>query len=200
VFITEVTFGLPVYRWRSPEIIFKAMYDWWQTNRLNGQPSVLFGYSLGKAQRLLAGLNKFTDHPILVHGALLDYNDIYRDHGIEFPDTEYATDLPKKRDYGEDLIVAPPSAFQSNWMKRFDNPSTALASGWMQIRGIRRRRGYDTGFVLSDHADWPALIQTVEETGANQVFATHGDTDSFCRYLNEETDIEAHALESLTTD
>lgn len=200
VFVTEVTYGLPVYRWRDPEIVFQEITDWYQNNRSNNQPSVIFGYSLGKAQRLLANLQGITDGPILVHGALIDYNDIYRENGISLAETEYATDLPKSRDYGEDLIVAPPSAFQSNWMSRFDNPSSALASGWMQIRGIKRRRGYDRGFVLSDHCDWPALLQSVEDVSPDVVYATHGDTDSFCRFLREEKNVQAKELEYLGSD
>lgn len=197
VLVIDVTYGLPVYRWRDSGEIFENIEKWYQTNRSRCRPSVLFGYSLGKAQRLLAGLQGIVQEPVLVHGALIDYNDIYRDHGVDLVETRYATDLPKDRDYSKDLILAPPSALQSNWMSRFKNASTALASGWMRIRGIKRRRGYDQGFVLSDHCDWPALLRTVEDVSPELVYATYGDTDTFCRYLREEKEVDSKELETL---
>jgi putative mRNA 3-end processing factor len=195
VFVTEATFGLPIYRWSPPEEVFEDIWQWWQNNRQQGRPSVLFAYSAGKAQRILAGLTEFTDERALIHGAMVEYCDIYRDVGIPLLPTEYVTDMDPETDFAGELIVAPPSAFGSGWMDRFDGARTGFASGWMQVRGIRRRRGYDTGFVLSDHIDWPALLQTIDETGARRVLATHGKTGPLVRFLREERDLDAWDLE-----
>jgi putative mRNA 3-end processing factor len=150
------------------------------------RPSLLFCYALGKAQRVLAELRKFTDRKIFVHGAVESLTKIYRDMGIEMLPTETITDQHRGLDFKGELILAPPSAHRSPWMKRFKEPQTAFASGWMQVRGARRRRGYERGFVLSDHADWEELTTTIAETKASTVFLTHGRTDVLERYLQEK--------------
>lgn len=196
VFVTEATFALPIYRWRSSRQVVSDIYDWWEENRRQERTSVLFAYSVGKAQRVLAELAHFTDRRVLVHGALVDFIDIYRDAGVEMVPTEYVTNMVSDTMFAGELVMAPPSAFGSSWMDRFSPYRTGFASGWMRVRGIKRRRGYDTGFVLSDHVDWPALLRSVEEVGARRVLATHGKTDAFVRYLREEKGVDAWDLES----
>ena len=198
--ITEATFALPVYQWASGEEVAREVYEWWMRNRARGKTSLLAGYSLGKSQRLLAELTRFTDEGVLLHGALLDFVQLYRDAGVDMLPTEYVTDQPEDTDYSGDLVICPPSAMSSNWTRRFDSYSDGFASGWMRVRGRRRRRGYDAGFVMSDHADWPGLLRTVEETGAERVLATHGKSDALVRYLQEEMGIDSAPLETVFAD
>ena len=192
VFITEATFALPIYRWRSGAEIAADIYDWWQRNAKQQRSSVLFCYALGKAQRVLAELAKLTDDTVLLHGAMQNMVAIYRRAGVPMTPTLAVTEWPKD-ELGDRLVVAPPSAAGSPWMRRFKQHSTGFVSGWMRVRGNRRRRGYDRGFVMSDHADWPSLIQTVEQSGARQILATHGKTEVLVRYLRERG-IAAQAL------
>jgi len=183
-FISEATFALPIYCWEQGEVTAKKIFDWWQSDL--SRPSLLFCYSLGKAQRVLAELTRFTDQAVYLHGATASLTDIYRQHGVNMLPTLSIADAPKNHSFKGDLILAPPSAHRSPWMKRFKEPQTAFASGWMQVRGARRRRGYEKGFVLSDHADWNELNATIEDTGAKQVFLTHGRTDALERFLKEK--------------
>jgi len=194
-FITEATFGLPIYKWDPGEETARHIYNWWQADR--DRPSILFCYSFGKAQRVLSELTKFTDETVYVHGAIAALNDIYREQNIPLLPTISTSDRPRHHRYTGDLVLSPPSGHRSSWMKRFKSPQTAFASGWMAVRGARRRRGYERGFVLSDHADWSGLIRTIEETGAQQVYVTHGQNDVLSRYLQEVHAIEAHPLETL---
>ncbi len=184
-FITESTFGLPIYRWCAQEETFADMRSWWRENRERGQSSVVYAYALGKAQRILAGVLGADIGPVYTHGAVERLTIDYRDSGIALHPTTPVASLPKKFDYAGSLIVAPPSAAGSTWLRRFGDVSTAFASGWMQVRGARRRRSLDRGFVLSDHVDWPALISTIEATGAEQVWVTHGYREQVVRYLRE---------------
>jgi putative mRNA 3-end processing factor len=182
-FITEATFGLPIYRWPPQSEVFAQINDWWRGNQSQGKTSVIFGYSLGKAQRILAGVDASIGR-IFTHGAVERLADAYRRSGIDLPPTTYATDTDKD-DWSQALIVAPPSARGSTWLRRFGNVSTGFASGWMRIRGTRRRRAVDRGFVLSDHIDWTDLMQTIEDTGAERVWVTHGYVPVVTRWLNE---------------
>ena len=170
-FITESTFGLPIYRWQPQAQIFAGINDWWQANVAAGKASVLFCYSFGKAQRILHGIDASIG-PILSHGAVEPLNRVYRDAGIYIPETLYAGDF-KKNDplLRQALIIAPPSTG---------------GSGWMRLRGTRRRRGVDRGFVLSDHADWPGLLWAIEQTGAERVMVTHGSVGVLVRHLREK--------------
>jgi putative mRNA 3-end processing factor len=151
--------------------------------RAAGRPAVLFCYALGKAQRILAELARCGDRMVFVHGALVELTDLYRAAGVTLAPPARATERPKGQSFGGELIVAPLSARGSTWMRRFRDHSSAFASGWMRIRGARRRRGYDRGFALSDHADWDALVSTVAETEAGRVFVTHGYSHQLARYL-----------------
>ena len=194
-FITESTFGLPIYRWTPEAQVFAEIRAWWTANRDAGRASLLFAYALGKAQRLLAGLADADIGPIYTHGAVERLNRDYRAAGVRLADTRYASDLPRKHDFTGSMIVAPPSAAGSTWLRRFGDLSTGFASGWMRIRGARRRRAYDRGFALSDHADWDALHRTIAETGASRVFVTHGYTQPLARALGERG-IEAVAWQT----
>ncbi len=194
-FISEATFGLPIYNWDSGEETCRRIYNWWQSDQ--ERASILFCYSFGKAQRVLSELMKFTDRPVYVHGAIQILNTIYREAGIPLLETISTSDMPKNHSYKGELILAPPSGHRSSWMKRFARPQTAFASGWMAVRGARRRRGYERGFVLSDHADWKGLVQTILQTGAKKVYVTHGQTDVLSRYLRECHDIDASPLKTL---
>jgi putative mRNA 3-end processing factor len=197
--ITEATFALPIYRWRPTADIAAEIFAWWESNRERGKASVLFAYPLGKAQRVLAALTQYTDRPVLVHGAVDAITHLYRQAGVNMLPTCSVSDAGKTRpeDYGDQLIIAPPGSYGSTWMRRFGtSASTGFCSGWMAVRGNQRRRAYDRGFVLSDHADWPALLNTIAETGARRVLVTHGHADPLVRYLNEQG-LDAAALETL---
>ena len=185
-FITESTFGLPIYRWRPQAHIFAEINQWWQQNQAQGRTSILFAYALGKAQRVLAGVDESIG-PILVHGAVNRFVHAYRRAGIPQPTTIYADSEAIQTHRGQALVIAPPSAAGSDgWLRKFGPTSLAFASGWMQIRGARRRRAVDRGFVLSDHADWDGLLSTIKATGAQRVGVTHGYTNTLVRYLNEQ--------------
>lgn len=184
VLITEATFGLPIYKWDSGAKVAEEIFQWWHKNREQNRTSLLFCYALGKAQRVLGELAKLTDRPVYVHGAVHQLTELYRKQGIEMLPTEVVTNTSKKNDLAGELVLAPPSAFRSPWMKRFKDFETGFASGWMRVRAARRHRSYDRGFVLSDHTDWPGILKTIEETGAKRVFAMHGRTEPLVRYLN----------------
>ncbi len=183
--ITEATFALPIYRWPDIDVVAADIFRWWQANAEQGRASVLFCYALGKAQRVLAALMTHTQQRVLLHGAAVPLTNIYRKAGVAMLPTEPALEAEVEKKFAGELIIAPPGANGTAWMKRFGDCGTGFCSGWMLLRGNRRRRGYDRGFVMSDHADWPALIQTIEESQARQVLATHGRSDILVRYLTE---------------
>ena len=185
VFITESTFALPIYRWRPQSAIIGEIEGWWRENAAAGRASVLYAYALGKAQRVLARIDASIG-PIVCHGAVEPINAIYREAGVAV-----AADAARHRDHGQTRLCGradrraadrPPG---SAWLNRFGDYSDALASGWMQVRGNRRRRGLDRGFALSDHADWPGLLAAIAATGAERVLATHGSAAALARFLTE---------------
>ncbi len=192
VFISEATFALPAYRWPDTGRTALEILNWWRDNRLHGLASVLFVYALGKAQRVLAELSRLTSDSVFVHGAIAGLVEAYREEGVQMLGTLPAT-VAGLKNYAGAMVLAPPSAAGSPWMRRFGDHRTGFCSGWMRIRGDRRRRGYDRGFVLSDHADWPSLLRTFRETGARRILLTHGYTDAMCRYLQEQG-VDAAAL------
>ena len=194
VFITESTFGLPIYRWRDDEEIFADINAWWASNADKGQASVLACYSFGKAQRILSGLDASIGS-IVVHGAVEPLNRAYREAGVALPATRLVTEVDDKADLRRAMVLCPPSAVASTWLRRFGDTSTAFASGWMQLRGARRRGGYDRGFVLSDHADWPGLMSAIGATGAQRVIVTHGSIPVMVRYLTEQG-LQAEAFQT----
>lgn len=191
-FITESTFGLPIYRWPLEREVFEQINAWWRGNQAKGKASLLMGYALGKAQRGLSGVDPSIG-PIFLHGAVQKLTEAYRAQGVLLPETREVWEVEKGFDWSQALIVAPPSAAGSPWLRRFGDHSTAFMSGWMAIRGTRRRRAVDRGFVLSDHVDWPSLLSSIKETGAERVWVTHGYTATVVRYL-EEQGIDARVL------
>jgi putative mRNA 3-end processing factor len=184
-FITEATFGLPVYRWPETRDVARDIVEWRDQCEARGEAAVLLCYALGKAQRILAELAAWTDRPAFLHGAVAAGVQVYRDAGVPMLAALPVSETAKGADFAGELILAPPSAAGSSWMRRFRGAQVGFASGWMRIRGNRRRRNYDRGFVVSDHADWPDLMRTIRETGAQRVIATHGNTDAIIRALNE---------------
>ena len=182
-FVTESTFGLPIFRWRPQAEVFAEIDAWWRGNAAAGRTSVLLGYSLGKAQRLMAGVDR-TIGPVFTHGAVEKLTAVYRRLGVDLPETTYAGAAEKSAFPGA-LVVAPPSARGTPWLRRFGDYRTGLASGWMRVRGNRRRRAVDRGFVLSDHIDWTDLIRTIDDTGAGRVLVTHGSTAVVVKWLRE---------------
>jgi putative mRNA 3-end processing factor len=192
-FITESTFGLPIYKWVSPTTLFGEINEWWAANAANGKASVLFCYAFGKAQRILAGVDSAIG-PIVTHGAVEPLNRAYRDAGVPLPATQMVSEVADKADFSKALVLAPPSAAGTPWMKRFGEYSDAFASGWMLLRGARRRRAVDRGFVMSDHADWPGLNTAIQASGASTVYVTHGYVPVMVRWLQEQ------GLEALSFD
>ena len=183
-FISESTFGLPINRWVPQPELFADINAWWQANSAMQRTSVIFCYALGKAQRLLSGLDTSIGS-ILVHGAMAPLNQIYREAGIRLPLTHSAAEITDVARLRGSMVLAPPSAQGTPWMKRFGDYADGFASGWMHLRGTRRRRGVDRGFVMSDHADWPGLQKAISDTGAQRVFVTHGQVDVMVRWLRE---------------
>jgi putative mRNA 3-end processing factor len=212
VFITESTFGLPIYRWRPDAELFAGINRWWAANAAAGRASVLLCYSFGKAQRILSGVDP-SIAPIVVHSAVQTLNQAYRAAGVLLPQTRLVSEVADAGDFKRALVLCPPGAAgvrragppqastaplggseahavasvgASPWIKRFGDFSDAFASGWMQLRGARRRGAYDQGFVLSDHADWPGLMGAIAATGAQRVIVTHGSVPVMVRYLAEQ--------------
>ncbi|MGZ6141887.1 MAG: ligase-associated DNA damage response exonuclease [Myxococcales bacterium] len=180
VFVTEATYALPLFRWDEPASVAGAIAAWWQANARKA--SVLFCYALGKAQRVLAELARVADRPVFVHGAVEPFAEIYRAAGVRLLPTRLIED---ERSFAGELILAPITARGTPWMKRFRSFESGFVSGLLRIRGTRRRRGFDRGFVMSDHADWPGLLRTIGETGAQRVLATHGHREALVRWLSE---------------
>lgn len=184
-FVTESTFGLPIYNWRPQEEVYAQIREWIQRNQLNRHASVLLAYSLGKAQRVLKALEAM-DIEIFAHGAIYNSQEVLTANSWKFPKVKRIQPEDSSARYQQAVIIAPPGADGSPWMRRFGNYRVGVCSGWMQVRGNRRRRNADAGFVLSDHADWSGLLSAVKATGAEKVYVTHGFQAAFSRYLNEE--------------
>lgn len=183
-FITECTFGLPAFKWLPQDLVMNDINNWWQQNREDGRTSILFGYSLGKAQRLL----KFLDPSIgkiYTHGAIENMTEVIRPM-LELPETIRITRDTKKEEFKGNIVLAPPSAQGTTWIRKMVPYVTASASGWMAFRGARRRRAIDKGFVLSDHCDWQGLLTSIKATGCEKVICTHGYSDIFSKYLTEQ--------------
>jgi len=182
--VTESTFGLPIYRWQSQDTVVESINQWWQESRDEGKCCLLYGYAIGKSQRLLAGLDSNIGR-IYCHGAVEKGNEAYRKTGIALPETTYVGSITGKHDWRGAMVVAVPSVHGTNWTKKFGRCSTAMASGWMAVRGARRRRSVDRGFVLSDHVDWPSLLTAIDACNPETVWVTHGYSASVVRYLVE---------------
>ena len=183
-FITESTFGLPIYKWKPQEVLFNGMKTWIMENKLAGKTSVFIAYSLGKAQRILKPLSE-TGLPIFAHGAVFNVHQVLINSGWDLPLVKRVTPETTKEELKGCIVIAPSSAEGSPWIKRFTPYGTGICSGWMQVRGNVRRKNADAGFVISDHADWDGLLSAVKATGAEKVYATHGFQSAFSRHLNE---------------
>jgi len=197
-FVTEATFALPIYRWPDTREEVAQILQWREQCAARGEAAVLFCYALGKAQRILAELRALDARPVWTHGAIEAGVRVYREAGVAMVETralaESSSAASADRDaFAGELVLAPPSAAGSAWMRRFRQAQTGFASGWMRVRGNRRRRNVDRGFVISDHADWPALLDSIRASGAARVLATHGRADALVRVLREDG-IDAAAL------
>jgi putative mRNA 3-end processing factor len=184
-FITESTFGLPIYHWKKQETIYSEIQQWVAESHVNGKTPVIIAYSLGKAQRVLKCVAEICNK-IYAHGAVWNTHQALTAAGYQLPALERVNPDTPKDNFKNAVIIAPPSAESSSWMKRFAPYSIGICSGWMQVRGNVRRKNADAGFALSDHADWPGLLSAVEATGAQKVFVTHGFQAAFSRYLTEK--------------
>ncbi len=182
-FITESTFGLPIYNWASIEKQNEQLQNWVLSNQSNGKTSVFVGYSLGKAQRIMKAVDGIA--PINVHYSIGKLNEAYESVGIKLP--EYSTiDLREDVKYlDKGIVIVPPSLLDSNVIRKIPNRANAFCSGWMQVRGAKRWRNADAGFAISDHADWNGLLDAIKSTEAEKVYVTHGQTAVFSKYLNE---------------
>jgi putative mRNA 3-end processing factor len=194
-FITESTFGMPIYKWESQKDIFEEVNKWWAGNAEKGKASVIGGYALGKAQRIIQNLDASIG-PIYTHGAVENVNEIMRASGINLKPTIRATPDISKEEFRKSIIIAVPSALNSPWIRKFQPYSSAIASGWMALRGAKRRKAVDRGFILSDHADWESLNKVIRETGAEKVYVTHGYKSAYSRWLREQG-LDAHEVDTL---
>lgn len=183
-FITESTFALPIYRWKPQAQIFQEIHEWRLDNIERGRTSVLFSYPLGKSQRLIANVDPDLG-PIVVNDSIDRMTNAYRQSGITMPRTFQPEEIDLSKEKGR-LVIAPPSVLGTPWLQQFGPIATAFASGWMQIRSMRRRQSMNRGFTLSDHADWPSLLSTIEATGAEHIYVTHGYTATLAKYLREK--------------
>jgi putative mRNA 3-end processing factor len=193
-FITESTFGLPVYHWQDQKWVFSEMEEWCKNNRNNHHLSILYGYSLGKAQRILQGLPESVG-PIFTHSTIEAVLNVMRNQGVSLKNTIPVNEHLTRADLLSGVIIAPPAVQNSNWLKKFEPIRNGVVSGWMALRGARRRRNADKGFVLSDHADWEGLNEAISLTGAENIFVTHGYTDILSKWLIDKG-LNAYPLET----
>ena len=184
-FITESTFGLPIYNWQPQAVIAKELNDWWAKNKSEGKTSILGAYALGKAQRILRLLNPSIGK-IYTHGTVENINKVIRTQGIQLPETTRVTQQVKQKALAGSLVICPPGSLQTNWITKFPAVITGLCSGWMQKEKIGKKNKVNKRFVLSDHADWKGLNNAVKSTGATKVFTIHGYKEPFARWLNDQ--------------
>lgn len=196
-FITESTFALPVFQWRPQSQIMEEINQWWSDNAREGKTSIICAYALGKAQRVITSINRDIG-PIFVHGAVWNVHEALNLDGANLPPVTYVTEEAKRStDFAGSLIVTPSSAMGTSWMRKFHPYEVATVSGWMNVRGIKRRRNSGRGFVLSDHADWDGLNWAIKETGAERVWVTHGYTETYARWLRQQG-LDARSVDSLS--
>jgi putative mRNA 3-end processing factor len=192
-FITEATFALPIYRWQPVSELVADILGWAGEVRSAGGCAILLTYALGKSQRVLAELAPYLHQPVLLHGALEAPVALYRAAGVALPDTRLVREARAEGRIRSAVVLAPPGAVTPGWLRNFHDPMVAAVSGWTRLRGARRRLAADRGFALSDHADWPGLLRTIHDSGANRVLATHGDSEALVRVLRERG-LDAEAL------
>lgn len=182
-FVTESTFGLPIYNWLTVAQQNDQLRQWVRHNQANNKTSVFIGYSLGKAQRIMKALEGIG--PLHVHDSIGRLNQAYESAGIGLPEYEIVDLREDTRRLDKQIVILPPSLSDSGLIRKIPNRADAICSGWMQVRGARRWRSADAGFAISDHADWNGLLEVIKATGAEKVYVTHGQTAVFTRYLNE---------------
>ncbi|MFD2555147.1 ligase-associated DNA damage response exonuclease [Sphingobacterium tabacisoli] len=197
-FISECTFGLPIYQFPGHAKVYSDINAWWRSNAQEGFNTVLYGYSLGKAQNILAHVDQSIGE-IYLHGAVANVNEVLSDAGYDFPGIRMSSGIDRPKMEGA-LIIAPPSANDSPWVKKLKPYREAMCSGWMQLRGARRRRSVDKGFPLSDHCDWNQLNTAVQNTGASHIYLTHGYEANFARWVSERYNIRSSVLQTLYND
>ena len=190
--ICESTFGLPIFHWDSTEKIINDVTNW--VNKSEDSTSVLFCYSLGKAQRLLSELNSKNFKNIYIHKSINKMNMIYQKLGIELTEAKIFDNELQINNFKNSLLLLPPSLNNKNFLKQFKNVKTSFASGWMSIRAFKKRSGFDKGFPISDHADWNGLIKTIKESEAKTIFLNHGDGESLSNFLREKDDLNIKHL------
>ncbi len=190
-FITESTFGLPIYSWKTEAELQSQLQQWIANNQRQNKTSVFFGYSLGKAQRIMSLVDGVDE--VYVHSAINNLNQAISKSGIVLPKSKLITSDFNKKDIQNKIVILPPALLGSKLLKKIPNAATAICSGWMQIRGNRRWKGVDAGFAVSDHADWNGLLSAVKATEAEKVYVTHGSQAVFSKYLNE-TGIESQEV------
>lgn len=197
-FVTECTFGLPIFRWENAFDVAGEMLAWWRDCAANDRNAIISAYALGKAQRVMrliadvAGKDGMPG-PILLHGAVTGLCEAYEASGVDLPQWEAVTVESAKVHKGRALVIAPPSALGTPWVRKLRPFETASASGWSAVRGTRRIRSIDRGFVISDHADWDSILNAIVSSGAERVGVTHGQTGPLIRYLREQG-IDAYDL------
>ncbi|WP_162073341.1 ligase-associated DNA damage response exonuclease [Chryseobacterium fistulae] len=196
-FVTESTFGLPIYHWLEVEDLNKKLQNWVLLNRENQKTSVFIGYSLGKAQRIMEAVENVGN--IHVHYSIGKLNEAFEKVGIHLPSYEIPDFRENTKQLQNEIVIVPPALLDSNIIKKIPNPAIAICSGWMQVRGARRWRSADAGFAMSDHADWNGLLEVVKATEAEIVHVTHGQTEVFSKYLNE-IGMKADIVETLYGD
>ena len=183
-FVSESTFGLPIYNWLTVAQLNEQLRQWVHNNKANGKTSVFIGYSLGKAQRIMKALE--TEGDIFVHYSIGKLNQAYESVGIKLPNYTIVDFRESVQHIDQSIVILPPPLYESNIIKKIPNRADAICSGWMQVRGARRWRSTDAGFAISDHADWSGLLSAIQATGAEKVYVTHGQTAVFTKYLNEK--------------
>ena len=194
-FISECTFGMPVYQWKPQQLVFDEINKWWRQNVEEGKTTILVGYSLGKAQRILQHLDLSIGN-VYTHGVIENTHEALIRNGVKLNPTTRITKETNKEEMRKGLVLCPPSSVGTPWMRKFYPYSFGYCSGWMALRGAKKRRAADRGFVLSDHADWDGLIQAIEATNCEKVYLTHGYTASFSRYL-ADIGYDAHEAHTL---
>jgi putative mRNA 3-end processing factor len=191
VFISEATFALPVFTHPSAEHEVRKLLA--SVAMFPERAHVVGAYALGKAQRVMAELRRCGwDKPIFVHGALLALTKLYQDHGVDLGEVRHVETAPKSHFAGA-IVLCPPDALQTPWVRRFPDPVTCFASGWMRIRARARQRGVELPLVISDHADWCDLQRTIKDTGAGEIWITHGEADALAHWCQSEG-LKAKAL------
>ena len=193
--ISESTFGLPIFKWEETQKTAIDISKW--VNLSPDKTSILFCYSLGKAQRLLNEISKSNlKNNIYTHSTIHKMNHCYNELGINICNTKIFNKTKNIDKFTGSLILLPPVLNKGSYLNNFKDIQTGFASGWMSIRALRKRSGYDKGFAISDHADWDAILKTVKESEAKNVFFHHGDSEALRRYLNEKSSINVLNFDS----